>query len=274
MTMTTIADALKTAPNTLLDGVRGVIKLVSEYNKGSSEIGGKMEPWSLQTVVVTGKNGEEISVEIAHHDAIPVDSVGKFVWLLAHQKPTGGKSGLKVVNEGNGNILRVSKTGEVCFSQPGSAVPQPTAPEQLPQEIEWLRNQSGAGLVDCKNAYIQSGYSTPKALEILRTKDHAIVRKDLPPTAVETEAIPPRTQIGAAEPIIGGSPKDTAIRPAVTPPVTLLDGDTAKIDSYVLLYKTIRARVQFGVGEQLPDSDCVDRATKTIFDSMILSGPF
>ena len=35
-----------------------------------------------------------------------------------------------------------------------------------------------------------------------------------------------------------------------------------------------RQRVVNGVGEQLPDQDCVDRATKTIFDSMILGGPF
>jgi hypothetical protein len=240
MTMTSIADALKAAPGTLLDGCRGVIKTVGEYNAGvyNPPGGGKPEPYSIQIIIFTGKNGEEIAASIAHHDKIEADMVGKFVWLLAHQKSTGGKSGLKVVDEDGRPMLRVSKSAEVVFSPPGSAVPPP--PVIAPEPISTSSAREGSS----------GARNTPNPSSTV-----------LPLTT------------GVSRAVRAGSTAPTGSSLSLSDAADL-DQITHDIDRKIALYKLIRTRLVNGVGEQLPDQDCVDRATKTIFDSMLLCGPF
>jgi hypothetical protein len=124
MTLTTIADALKSNPETILPGVRGIIKTVCERYPAQgmnqqTRPDGTVREWSLQSVVIE-QGGAEILVECANKDPILADKVGQHVFLLAHQKSRGGLSGLKVAEDGGTKLLRLSASGELAWAQPGS----------------------------------------------------------------------------------------------------------------------------------------------------------
>jgi len=135
MTPISLAEVLRLAPGTIIPGVRGTIKAVCERASGSQVMSDQTtRDWSVQDIVLTD-NGSEIVVKVDNHDLITPDKQGQSVFLLAHQKARGGMSGLKVWDEEGQIVLRLSKSGELVFGQPGDTISDPAAvsPAASPQ---------------------------------------------------------------------------------------------------------------------------------------------
>lgn len=121
MTATPISTVLQSAPGTIIAGMKGIVKTVSERYVGTTPAspGQPGRNWSLQTVIVQDDSGE-IAVQVANHDEVGQDKMGQNIYLLAHQKATGGLTGVKLDVEDGNKILRVSTSGELVWAEPAS----------------------------------------------------------------------------------------------------------------------------------------------------------
>ncbi|MFA5266059.1 MAG: hypothetical protein WC378_19730 [Opitutaceae bacterium] len=134
----TIAEIMKLPPGTPVPVACGMVKGVGPRASGDNPA-----PWSLQNIFI-GDATESIPVKIGNHDEIPQSVVGTVLYFVAHKKPTGGLSGLKVdldrqMEGGKPKewpVLAVARSGEIMSEEDWqkknapAAAPAPAAPVQ------------------------------------------------------------------------------------------------------------------------------------------------
>lgn len=115
----TIAEIMKLPPGTPVPVACGMVKGV-----GPRATGDNPAPWSLQNIFISDAT-ESIPVKIGNHDEIPQTAVGTVLYFVAHKKPTGGLSGLKVdmdrqMEGGKPKewpVLAVARSGEIMSEE-------------------------------------------------------------------------------------------------------------------------------------------------------------
>lgn len=135
----TIAEIMKLPPGTPVPVACGMVKGV-----GARSAGDNPAPWSLQHLFIAdGTATDGIPVKIGNHPEIPASAVGTVLYFVAHKKPTGGLSGLKIdvdrQMEGGKpkewSVLAVARSAEILTEEqwqaknaPAAAVQQAAAP--------------------------------------------------------------------------------------------------------------------------------------------------
>ncbi len=126
----TIAEIMKLPPGTPVPVACGMVKGVGPRASGDNPA-----PWSLQNIFI-GDATESIPVKIGNHDEIPQSVVGTVLYFVAHKKPTGGLSGLKVdldrqMEGGKPKewpVLAVARSGEIMSEEDWQKKNAPATP--------------------------------------------------------------------------------------------------------------------------------------------------
>lgn len=115
----------------------GTLKAVFPRKTGTTRSGTNAgQPWSLQNLVLTDENGNEIPVKLdGRNDEIPKSWMGRTVMFEAH-KGERGWSGLYAIDDPNQNDqgttrkLKVTGTGVICLVDESGATSAPPAAQQ------------------------------------------------------------------------------------------------------------------------------------------------
>jgi len=171
-----LSEISKLPPETIVAGVRGNVKVISEYVTGVQELpGGGKRNWSLQNLILE-QDGVEMPVEVAMHPVVPNSALGRGLHLLSHERQ-GSKAlvGVKVAVENGQVMLRVTAKGELVFMDTAANLGGAKA-EAAPvsaQNISWCGKEPGVIRPEPSTAApaASAGASTAIAPGTLSAKD-------------------------------------------------------------------------------------------------------